>query len=116
MKRLVLILMMLALPMQTTWAAVASYHAHDRGTSSSHFGDHDHQHEFSSKVPSGDPLEGNNAPHADCHFAHLTVFTSVSVSSFLQLSGESLSVGLPPQGYLSFVSAGLDRPNWRVLA
>lgn len=66
MRRLILIVMMLLVPGQWTWAAAASYCEHESGNW--HFGHHEHQHAASADEAGGaDPVA---AQHLDCEVCH----------------------------------------------
>lgn len=75
MRRLILIVMMLLVPGQWTWAAAASYCEHESGNW--HFGHHEHQHESSASAdtagPVGSDFGGSDpvaAQHLDCEVCH----------------------------------------------
>jgi hypothetical protein len=70
MRRTLVILMMLLLPLQATWAVAASICDHETGTAS-HFGHHEHQH-HGAEVENGADDAGTQpgAYHADCGVCH----------------------------------------------
>lgn len=73
MRRTLLVLLMLILSAQWTWAAVASVCEHETGKSAVHLGHHEHQHdEAGTAAPDGKaPASADNpAVHADCATCH----------------------------------------------
>ena len=116
MRRLVLICMVLLLPVQWTWAAAASYCAHETGLASKHFGHHDHQHKAASSEASKD---GKSAPaglDTDCDYCHLSGLQWIAPVQALVLS--PTVAALPPDGPPlrgSHLTSGPERPD-RLLA
>lgn len=114
MKRMFLILMLVALPLQMTWAAMAAYCSHEVGASARHLGHHVHTHTTSPDDSSPDPASGSGKAHADCHFCQLTGHGVIqSVVTALPF-GESTLVqaGFVSHRYSSFIPEGPDRPRW----
>jgi hypothetical protein len=73
MRRLLLVLLMLILPTQWTWAAAASYCQHESGSShSQHLGHHEHRHtELKTDQAAADAQDLQQAgEHADCPSCH----------------------------------------------
>lgn len=72
MTRLLLIVLMLVLPVQWSWAAAASVCAHEKTTESVHFGHHEHAHQGAAAVgEAGDDAQtGSLAAHPDCGVCH----------------------------------------------
>lgn len=72
MRRLFVIVMMLLLPGQWTWAAAASVCAHEKTTQSTHFGHHEHAHQGAAAVDEAgdDGQAGSLAEHPDCGACH----------------------------------------------
>ena len=72
MRRLVLILMMVLLPLQYSWAAAASVCEHE--ADSAHFGHHEHKHAVSDAHAShGGEAKSDGkspSPHLDCEVCH----------------------------------------------
>jgi hypothetical protein len=70
MRRLLMIFLLFALPLQVSWAAVASYCKHEAGAAAKHFGHHEHQHHAQKAEPAkkdGANLSADN----DCMVCHL---------------------------------------------
>ena len=138
MRRFLTIVLLTLLPLQFTWAAVASYCGHESQASAAHFGHHDHDHEHhadasSDAGPAADlsadlssspyetgGAEGNKAPGAmdlDCGHCHGTC--SVMLTLPLGLPG-ALSTA-PPSPSLDETGGAHaptrpERPQWLPLA
>lgn len=70
MRRFLVIVMMLLLPAQWTWAAAASVCAHEK-TESTHVGHHEHAHQGAAAVDEADEGQaGALAEHPDCGACH----------------------------------------------
>lgn len=70
MRRFVLVLVMMILAFQSTWAAAANLCAHEQGDSG-HFGHHEHRHTATPGADQGVPDEGSTGSyHADCATCH----------------------------------------------
>jgi hypothetical protein len=137
-RRFLAIVLLALLPLQFTWAAVASYCGHESQASGGHFGHHDPVHEHhadasngagpaadSSAGPSSAPdetgtAEGDKAPVAmdlDCGHCHGTC--SVMLTLPLALPG-ALSTA-PPSATLDETAdanapSRPERPQWLPLA
>jgi hypothetical protein len=112
MKRLLLIFLLTALPLQMSWAAVSMYCQHESGAAAKHFGHHEHKHQAKA-----DDQQKNKSPltnDADCGFCQFSIFGIASMSpdiiamSLLQ-AGSSFS-------RIEFLSYFLperpERPKW----
>lgn len=69
MKRLLLIVLLTILPLQLSWAMVATCCQHDKATQSSHFGHPQHEHE-TQHAEAEKQSDGNLKFHADCLNCH----------------------------------------------
>ena len=87
MRRLVLVCLLLMLPTQWTWAAVASACRHESGTAARHLGHHEHEHEHgqtaagtAAQVAADADTAGPSfdADCATCHGHGLTAMISVA--------------------------------------
>lgn len=118
MKRLALLLVLIVLPLQATWAAVSAYCTHENGVSSQHFGHHFHKHRASaSDLSGGDPSRGNSGPDNDCGFCHLNLKLAHSTLSMPQADVDPQLDGCSRLDlYSSFVPQGPERPKWCVSA
>lgn len=72
MRRTLLVLLMLILSAQWTWAAVTSVCEHETGRSAVHLGHHEHQHDGATNPALDDSstAAANTAVHADCATCH----------------------------------------------
>ncbi|MDM0015028.1 cobalt-zinc-cadmium resistance protein [Variovorax sp. J22P168] len=86
MRRLLLILLMVVLPVQWAWASAASVCAHE--TQGAHFGHHDHAHQKAA-ADAADPADradveagnGSLAEHPDCGACHGMTTVAARASS-----------------------------------
>lgn len=118
---LLMMLLMLALPFQSSWAAGASYCLHEQRSSSAHLGHHAHQHVAVlvalSAESSSDAGCALTAGHTDCGTCHLGCWQAlasnergftINVSSFL--------AGVAQRFKAKDVLSTIDRPNWATAA
>jgi Protein of unknown function (DUF2946) len=73
MRRWLAILMLVLLPLQFSWAAVAAYCGHETGQHAQHLGHHEHQHSGSANVHADPGSADPNAPAGfdfDCGHCH----------------------------------------------
>lgn len=70
MRRWLSILLLVFMPFQFSWAAVATYCEHESGTRAQHFGHHEHQHLQQADEPSeaSKSKPGGTLDVVDCHF------------------------------------------------
>jgi hypothetical protein len=117
MNRLVFIFVLLFLPLHTSWAAVAAYCTHENDASTQHFGHHVHKHHASPGDQSGDPARGGGGLDRDCGFCQLNLKLAHATATVTPLVVVSRPDSLAPMLlFSSFVSPGLERPNWRDFA
>ncbi len=69
MRRFLILFLLFVLPLQVSWAAVATYCKHESGAAAQHFGHHEHAHQAKQPEPAKDPstLTVDN----DCVACHL---------------------------------------------
>lgn len=122
MRRWLLLLMLVVLPMQFASAAAATYCRHEPGVAK-HFGHHEHRHD-----PSGDQKhsldsvgddsqKSTGLGDSDCEYCHLGAAHPL-LQDFIQPGG-TLATALAPQEVLRLGTRDpdtLDRPNWTALA
>ncbi len=68
MKRLLLILLLALMPLQASWAVVATYCQHEKEVNTQHFGHHEHEHKQAKTDK--EPKEGSIELDADCITCH----------------------------------------------
>jgi len=79
MQRIVLVLLLMLLPVQWTWAAAASICRHETSIHANHFGHHEHRHDHTTSVTLSvdvaDDIQGqsDSGVHADCATCHAAV-------------------------------------------
>jgi len=79
MQRIVLVLLLMLLPVQWTWAAAASICTHETSLHANHFGHHEHRHDHRTGLTSlSDPADGaqvqsESGVHVDCATCHAAV-------------------------------------------
>jgi hypothetical protein len=117
MRSLLLICMMLLVPVQWTWAGVATYCAHETGVAARHFGHHEHQHHAASDEVSKDNTSVSpSGLDADCGICHLGTGHGIVPAHDLPMPDAGHA---PPQDdplpYGSHIPGGPERPD-RLLA
>lgn len=111
-RRAILILLMLVLPIQASWAVAVGFCQHEQGVAASHFGHHDHQHDDAS----GDDVSGKYSSQVDrdCGYHHQASPHWLAVLPQLPhvyISAQNLNP--TTQLYLSeAIAARPERPNW----
>ena len=115
MRRFIVLIIMLIVPLQFAWAAAAGLHGHaGKDVATSGFHTHDHEHHESAHPDHDTSGNTNNQDHnEDGHHGHThPVFTSI-----LMESGVTLDIALsggpilyPPAAFLSHTPPLLDRP------
>jgi hypothetical protein len=87
MRRFLILFLLFALPLQVSWAAVATYCKHESGAAAQHFGHHEHVHQAKQPEPAKDPstLTVDN----DCVTCHLAN-AGVLPIPFLSMPSEPL--------------------------
>lgn len=126
MRRWLLIFLVVLLPMQLSWAAVASYcqHESDAATTSQHVGHHEHQHEADAASvstdhgdPSANPTTATDAVDVDCGTCHAGTCSAMVQSSSLVMAKLPTETHSATALRLSSQPASLpERPNWAHLA
>ena len=121
MRRLLLVLLLMFLPLQSVWAAAANYCAHEAAASGAHFGHPAHEHhDVGDDDKAGDKAGANSgkasSPDMDCH-AH-------GMSNAPHQHASALPLWVQAMQLAPFVRFTLptpspqrpERPNWRPLA
>lgn len=107
MRRLTVLLLLLALPVQFAWATVGAYLPHEGKAAQWHAVDHVHEAHADAPAP-GEPVA--HADCADCHHATPSLPAHAS-ASFLPLRRNGLACFGPPCS-LNDVSSQPEKPNW----
>ena len=131
MRRWLAVLLLMLLPLQFSWAAVASYCQHDADATPRHLGHHEHQHQGSSPdaadssdapdAPDASPGDAAKAgadsklpgAHTDCGYCHVSLAkTLTTTASHLPM----LSTEARPRVDIASITSALferiERPNW----
>jgi hypothetical protein len=109
-KKLILILLLVFVPLQFAWAAAGAYCQHEQGMSSFHFGHHAHSHE--GKPDAADSKTKSSKVHLDCHSCHATASAILVDATTLTLLPSVLEYFEPrPISYSSFIPDGPRRPD-----
>lgn len=109
-RRLFLIILLMILPLQLSWAAAGAYCKHEKGAASNHFGHHVHQHQAKSDTPDSKGEFGK--VHNDCSSCH-----GIGFALFMEWPGldvvapRQLFVLPHPFPYLSHIPDGPRRPD-----
>lgn len=82
MRRLLVILMMVVLPFQLSWAAAATYCQHESSSVVSHYGHHVHKHLSDPGDAEPDTSRSKLLLDSDCTVCHLGGVGIVSMPSF----------------------------------
>jgi hypothetical protein len=111
MRRWLLIFLVVLLPMQFGWAAVASYAHHESGAATAqHVGHHEHQHEADTGTKS---TAASSAADADCGTCHAGCCTAMVPTSLLLVAELPAETHYATALRLSSQPASLpERPNW----
>lgn len=129
MRRVLIIFMLILMPVQLSWAAVASYCEHEVRVSEAHLGHHEHQHqkdvEFHSVGDNGlsdsDDIgsKGIAPGDTDLDCGHCHTYCSAMLSTPPDAPG-AFSAARPgiarDEGGASRAPTQPDRPRWRSLA
>ena len=118
MKRLLIILMLIVVPLQLSWAAAAAYCEHESKPKTVHFGHHEHQHIASAEEIKSDASKSAATVDGDCtscHLGSIAILTLPSPDMILDIvSAPSITAGTP-----LLASSRLsrpERPKWAVAA
>ena len=115
-RRALLILLILMLPIQASWAVAVGFCQHEQGVAAGHFGHHDHQHDDASGVDESGKF--SSQVDRDCGYHHQA--SPHWLTSLPQVPGVfSSTQNLNPVSPLYFSEATLarpERPNWSLAA
>lgn len=117
MRRFLFILLMLAMPLQSVWAAAAGYCSHEAAPASAHFGHHAHQHETDADNGKASTNQTPPALDMDCQSCHGQTNALKQTSSTTALWTQALQRAPALRFVLPTPSPQRpERPNWRPLA
>ena len=117
MRRLLLILLLAFMPLQSIWAAAAGYCSHEETPGAAHFGHHVHQHhEDGDGAKAGTDL-AKAALDMDCHACHDMSNALHQDAGVTPLWAQDLQLAPPLRFTLPTPSPQRpERPNWRPVA
>lgn len=113
MRRLVFICMMLLLPLQWSWAAAATYCAHETGVAAKHVGHHEHQHSTASGELSKD-AKPSSLPSLDndCDYCQLSTVQWIMPAHAMPMLGKEAAPPVDdPLHSDSHIPTGPERPD-----
>jgi hypothetical protein len=119
MIRRFIMLLVLLLPLQFSWAAISAYCEHETNAASHHFGHHEHKHQnsTSSKVEDADPASKSGGFDADCGVCHANCTTALFHGIVSAEPGGADVVFEYPQTFrLTLFYSKPERPKWFCLA
>jgi len=109
-KKLLIIFLLVLIPLQYSWAAVAVYCQHEK-EETTHVGHHKHEH--AGKAQQADADSALSAPHDDCSYCHQACQAPLAPSATtLSQVIEKLSFASVPALYESHIPEGPERPSW----
>jgi len=123
MRRWIAIVMLVFLPVQFSWAAVANYCGHETGAAANHIGHHDHAgHSHATKdADPGDKGKADGTASGafdlDCGHCHGYCAGMVDVSASMEpqaLASSPPGLGASPSA--EHTPAQPERPQWAALA
>lgn len=110
MKKIVLILLLLTLPLQMSWAAAGAYCRHEQGEQARHLGHHGHQHKDGHENKDG---KDSGKAHGDCGYCH-----GIGGQALFPASADLHAIRFPsapiaaaPFYYSSYIPDGPRRPD-----
>ena len=121
MRRLLLILLLAFMPLQSIWAAAAGYCSHEAAPSTAHFGHHVHQHHGDGDGDGDGEKAGTSLAKAasdmDCHACHGMSNALHQDANATPLWVQDLQLAPPLRFTLPTPSPQRpERPNWRPVA
>ncbi len=117
MKKFFLLLLLLVLPLQMSWAAASAYCLHEEGKAARHLGHHSHQHQASAddeaQPDAGKDIKAKGQPHSDCHVCHGIGHAWLPPSASMPVfDSASMAVDSSSVLYVSHIPDGPKRPDW----
>jgi hypothetical protein len=117
MRRWFLIFLVVFLPVQLSWAAVANYCEHESEATTQHVGHHEHQHQADDQSADSDGTKASSSFDADCGACHAGCCTAMlQAITLLTICLSSDAHGAPALQLSSHPAALPERPNWADLA
>lgn len=120
MRRWLAILMLTLLPIQFSWAAVASYCGHESGAAAQHLGHHEHQHAGQPSADKDSTPEDQSASTGydfDCGHCHGTCASMPAPAGDMTPLTLTSHPTAPGEGVIrTLAQSPPERPQWLPLA
>lgn len=122
MRRSLLILLLLWLPLQFVWGAAASFCQHEQGQGISHFGHHSHKHQSKAVSASGESTPDKKSSLAgddfDCDYCHMGCAQPLAseVSARCDIEASQHLAATSTEGHSPHVPDLIERPKWTLAA
>lgn len=111
MRRLLFIVLLLCLPLQSSWAAINAYCKHETGRAVQHLGHHPHQHRDTSDLST--EVSSQSQKHQDCEACHSHLAGAIFIESDLSSNNQRLVLrGFSQAEPKSAFQAVPERPKW----
>ncbi|MFL9879536.1 hypothetical protein PQR63_14150 [Herbaspirillum rhizosphaerae] len=116
MRRYLIIFLLLLLPLQFSWAAVASYCQHETESSTQHIGHH--AADAGSKQDQTPGKKLSESDDADCGFCHFSCSKPMNSHAAWQPAAQDKNSFIPslPLLYLSHIGESPEEPDWTLAA
>ncbi|NBP35951.1 MAG: hypothetical protein EBV01_11175 [Betaproteobacteria bacterium] len=117
MKKFLVIFMLVMLPLQFSWAAVAGYCQHEGGATAKHLGHHSHDHKSATSESADNDSSMSAALDHDCATCHLAC--SVALTSYANVPTMMVAQDHHSQPHASpsrTLAERPERPQWLALA
>ena len=117
MRKWLAIVLLVLMPLQLSWAAVAAYCQHEVSSGPKHFGHHEHQHQAADGKDSTSKPAQPNFVDADCAVCHAGCATALTAQAVLPVAPGQVPDTADYQAHLAPPPLErLDRPQWSLLA
>ena len=117
MRRFLVLIMLCLLPLQTSWATVADYCAHEEDKVAQHLGHHVDEHKASPGTLDDSTAPDQGSASLDHDHSHLSSFLGVlSEYTFSMRAPLQLLLHRDDQSYSLLAADTPARPNWFVTA
>jgi hypothetical protein len=117
MRRWLTLFLLLLLPFQFSWAAVAGYCQHETSMTTQHVGHHEHKHQVDANNDGVPDASQTGSADSDCGTCHASCSVALfRVAGLLLSSSVSFAIPWPPGFLNSLPNTPPERPNWFSLA
>jgi len=109
MRKFLAIFLLVLLPLQFSWAAVAGYCQHEAGATANHPGHHTHDHQAADLHESGKDGTASTGVHHDCATCHLGC--AAALTSDLKTPPAATAQGHQSDYHVNPTPAHTERPE-----